>query len=106
MTLALSKTDQVTVRDGTALMKEVVMDIGKQVAHHIEIMYPEAVKAASSTLLLSVRNTVYNEIMAAMERNNTEQVLAFHKAFRRKQKAAYKNIRASPPVAGTTTKED
>lgn len=97
----LAKTDQLAVRDESALMKEVVMDIGKQVAHHIEIMYPEAVKAASSILLLSVRNTVYNEIKAAMERDNTERTLQFHKFFRRKQKAAYKKIRASPPVAGT-----
>ena len=46
------------------LLKLIAMDIGKSVAHHIEIMYPEAVSAASSTFLLSVRNHTYNEFVA------------------------------------------
>lgn len=56
------------------IIKEIAMDVGKQVAHHIETMYPAAVAAASSTFLLSVRNTVYNEIMAAIE-NTTEEAM-------------------------------
>jgi len=39
-------------------------EIGRQVAFHIETMYPEAVRAASSTFLLSVKGTVINSIMA------------------------------------------
>lgn len=49
------------------IIREIAMDVGKEVAHHIKMMYPEAVAAASSTFLLSVRNTTYNSIMAAIE---------------------------------------
>jgi hypothetical protein len=59
----LATPDNLAQYDDRELLKEVAMDIGKQVAHHIETMYPEAVKAASSTFLLSVRNCTYNEIM-------------------------------------------
>ena len=41
------KTEPLAPRD---LLRAWAMDIGKEVAHHIETMYPEAVKAASSTL--------------------------------------------------------
>jgi hypothetical protein len=49
------------------LVGEIAMDIGKEVAAHIETMYPKAVEAARSTFLLSVRNCVYNEIIADLE---------------------------------------
>ncbi len=49
------------------IIREIAMDIGKAVAAHIEIMYPNAVAATSRTMLLSVRNTAFNEIMAALE---------------------------------------
>lgn len=49
------------------IIKEIAMDVGKEVAHHIERMYPEAVAATASTFLLSVRNTTYNAIMAAID---------------------------------------
>lgn len=58
------------------IIKEIAMDVGKQVAHHIECMYPAAVEAASSTFLLSVRNTVYNEIMAAIENSTEDEMRA------------------------------
>lgn len=56
--------------DPKELFKKTVWDIAKEVVHHIEMMYPEAVKATSSTFTLSVRNTVYSEIMAAAEVEN------------------------------------
>jgi hypothetical protein len=49
------------------IIREIAMDIGKATAHHIKTMYPDAVKATSENMLLSVRNTVFNEIMAALE---------------------------------------
>ena len=58
------------------VIKDIAMDVGKQVAHHIETMYPAAVKATPSTFLLSVRNTVYNEIMAAIEHTTEEEMRA------------------------------
>lgn len=48
------------------LIKEIAMDIGKELVAYIEVMYPEAIKATSSTFKLSMRNHVYNDIMAAL----------------------------------------
>jgi len=79
-----------------ALIREMAMDIGKEVAAYIEVMYPDAVTAASSTFLLSVRNCIHNEIMAAIEVSDEGKIvarLAERKIFRRKWKVAYKNIR-------------
>jgi hypothetical protein len=78
------------------LIKAIAMDVGKQVAAHIEVMYPDAVKATSSTFLLSVRNSVYNEIMAAIEVNAAGEISARLKgrtAWRRQWKAAYRKMR-------------
>jgi hypothetical protein len=58
------------------IIKEIAMDIGKEVAHYIEHMYPKAVEAASSTFLLSVRNSIYNEIMASIEVNDEGKIIA------------------------------
>lgn len=79
-----------------AIVKEIAMDIGKEVAAHIETMYPKAVEAAASTLLLSVRNCVYNEIMAALDIVDEEAIRArlnVRKRFRRKHRATYRKIR-------------
>lgn len=85
----------------TNIVKEIAMDIGKAVAAHIETMYPNAVKATSSTFLLSVRNTTYNEIMAALDFTDENEIhnrLDTRKAWRRKYKAAWKKIRNMPVV--------
>lgn len=50
-----------------ALIREIAMDIGKETVAYIEVMYPEAITAASSTFKLSVRNHIYNQIMAAVQ---------------------------------------
>ncbi|AQT06524.1 hypothetical protein A0U91_16075 (plasmid) [Acetobacter persici] len=42
------------------LTSEVFLDLDKEVAHRIEMAFPEAVDACSSTFLLSVRNTLSN----------------------------------------------
>ena len=82
------------VRAERDMIKAVAMDIGKQVAHHIETMYPEAVKAASSTFLLSVRNCTHNEIMGWIDTDiDAEKLLTFHDRFRRYIRAQYKKIR-------------
>lgn len=79
----------------TDLIKAVAMDIGKEVAHHIETMYPNAVKAASSTFLLSVRNSTYNNIMSwlVIDAERTPKQLEMHDKFRRHMRAAWKQIR-------------
>ena len=78
------------------LIKEIAMDIGKDVVAYIEVQYPEAIKATSSTFRLSVRNSIYNRIMAALEITDEREIgemLARHKSFRREQRAAWKRIR-------------
>ena len=58
------------------LVKQIAMDIGKAVAHHIQRMYPRAVDATSKTMLLSVRNCTYNEIIAALDTTDADAILA------------------------------
>lgn len=79
------------------LVRAIAMDIGKAVVHHIETMYPNALNGISeSSFKLSVRNTVHNEIMTAIEVNDEGQIVARlkeRKEHRRKIKAAYKKLR-------------
>jgi len=64
----LAINDKLEIRDADQdEIRAVAMEIGKQVAFHIESMYPEAVRAASSTFLLSVRNCTHNAIMGLKE---------------------------------------
>lgn len=88
------------VRDQTAaLVREIAMDIGKAIVHHIDTMYPDAAAACPSTFRLSVRNSTYNEIMAAIKVNDEGQIiarLAKRKQQRRRSRAFYKKLRASP----------
>ena len=79
-----------------ALVKGIAMDIGKEVVAYIERMYPNAVTATSSTFRLAVRNTVYNEIIAALETTDETEILARlaeRKKARRELKALWSNIR-------------
>ena len=79
-----------------ALVREIAMDIGKEVAAHIETMYPDVVKATTPNMLVSVRGCVFNEIMAAIKVNNEGEIiarLANRKKSRRKLKAVYRKIR-------------
>lgn len=68
------------------VIKAIAMDIGKDTVDYIERMYPKAVMAASSTFKLSLRNHIYNEIMAAIKLNDEGKILArleWRKRFRR-----------------------
>lgn len=78
------------------LVKEIAMDIGKAVVHHIATMYPRMFAAVASTARLSVRNCVHNEIMAALEINDVEAIrarLEERKRHRRKINAMYRKVR-------------
>lgn len=80
------------------LIKEIAMDIGKETAAYIEVMYPEAVTATSSTFLLSLRNHVYNEIIASLKLNDAGTIsvhLEARRKFRREWKAQWKKLRAA-----------
>lgn len=65
-----------TISPSEALVREIAMDIGKAVVHHIETMYPAAIEATPSTFRLSVRNSVYNEIVAAIKVIDEEDIRA------------------------------
>lgn len=78
------------------LIKEIALDVGKEVAAHIETMYPQAVAATPSTFLLSVRNKVYNQIMAAIEDQDEDAIrerLRRRAQERRQLKAQWKKNR-------------
>lgn len=81
------------------LIKEIAMDIGKEVVAHIETMYPAMFEAVAGTAKLSIRNCVHNEIMAALEVNDASAIrdrLDARKVFRRKMLKTYRDIRKSP----------
>lgn len=78
------------------LVKEIAMDIGKEVVAYVEVMYPAAITATSSTFKLSLRNSIYNEIMAAIKVHDGELVLERlkrRKQSRRQWVGAYRNLR-------------
>jgi hypothetical protein len=85
------------------LVKEIAMDIGKAVAAHIETMYPAAVAATSKSMLLSVRNSTYNEIIAALDVTDEDAIrgrLKVRRAHRRKIRAMYRTIRSTGETYG------
>lgn len=80
------------------LVKLIAKDVGDAVITHIETMYPAAFAATPGTFPLSVRNCVFNEIMAAIEVNDAGQMaarLADRRRARRRLKTAYRKMRAA-----------
>lgn len=78
------------------IVKLMAMDIGKDVCAYIRVMYPEAVTATSSTFLLSVRNSIYNNIVEAIKHHDEAEIrqwLEGHRKFRREWIAQWKKIR-------------
>jgi hypothetical protein len=78
------------------LVKEIAMDIAKETVAHIEQMYPAALLAAPSTFPLSVRNKIFNEIMAAIDVNDAGQIavrLKRRRTLRRKLTADFRRMR-------------
>jgi hypothetical protein len=83
------------------LVEAIAMDIGKDTVAYIEVMYPKAIEATSSTFKLSVRNHIYNQIMAAIEVTDEGQIkarLQDRKKFRRWWVTAYRKIRKKSPT--------
>ncbi len=78
------------------IVREIALDIGKEVAAHIETMYPAAIEATTPNMLVSVRNCVVNEIIAALDVIDEEEIrarLERRRNFRRQIRAAYRKIR-------------
>lgn len=79
-----------------ALVGEIAMDIGKSTVEHIECMYPAALEAVPKTARISIRNHIYNEIMAALKTVDADEIRARldeRKADRRKRLAIYRKVR-------------
>jgi hypothetical protein len=82
-----------------ALIGEVAMDIGKEVVSHLRIQYPGAFAALGPSGQLSLRNCVHNQIMAALDTTDADEIrvrLERRKAERRKMHAAWDKIRSAP----------
>lgn len=82
------------------LVKQIAMDIGKETVAYIEVMYPKAIEASSSTFKLSLRNHIFNEIMAAIQVTDEGKIVARlkdRKKFRRWWTAQYRKIRKAKP---------
>lgn len=80
-----------------AMVEAIAMDIGKEVVAYIEVMYPQAIEATSSTFKLSVRNVIYNEIMAAIKTTSEGEIVARlqdRRQSRREWLAVYRKMRA------------
>lgn len=78
------------------LVKEIAMDIGKEAVSHLRIMYPAAFAALGKFGQLSLRNTVHNQIMAALETSDVDEIrerLERRRNFRREQHRAFDRIR-------------
>ena len=81
-------------------VSEIAMDIGKEAVHHLEIMYPAAIAACPDTMKLSLRNHIHNEIMAALETTDAEQIrarLRRRQAQRRATRANFAALRGARP---------
>ena len=94
-----SNSSQSAKRSGVAgFVKQIAKDVGDAVIIHIELMHPAALTATPGTFQLSVRNCIFDEIMAAIEVNDAGQIaarIAHRKRLRRRLKTAYRKMRAA-----------
>lgn len=92
-----------TVDFSEALVRQIAMDVGKQVVDHIEGMYPQMLANVSkASASLSIRNTAYNAIMEAVKAANNGEVelmLARHDAHRRTMRKLRKSALQQTPEA-------
>jgi hypothetical protein len=76
-----------TVEFTDAIVRQIAMDVGKQVVAHIEHAYPEMFRAvAAESAKLSIRNATHNAIMEAVgaaNRGEVETMLSRHDEHRR-----------------------
>lgn len=85
------------------LVRQIAMDVGKQVAFHIETQYPAMFDAvAAKSAALSIRNTAYNAIMEAVKAANqgqVDQMLKRHDEHRRSIRKLRKDALQQTPGA-------
>lgn len=79
------------------LVSKIAMDIGKSAVSKIRVMYPEVYAVMNSGCRLSLRNHIHNEIMAALNTVDADEIEARLKdraAFRRLEHKMYDKIRS------------
>jgi hypothetical protein len=57
-----------------ALVAEIAMDVGKEAVSHLRVMYPAAFEALGKSGQLSLRNCIHNQIMAALETTDADEI--------------------------------
>ena len=85
--------DQGISRD---LIKEIGAQIGRDIAAYVEVMYPEAIKATSSTFKLSLRNSIHNAIVSMADLHDEAAIrkrLAENEAHRKTWVGMYRKMR-------------
>lgn len=78
------------------LVKAIAEEIGRSTVAYVEVMYPEAIKATSSTFKLSLRNHIHNEIVAMAkfhDEASMRSALTSSAAFRKQWVAQWRKIR-------------
>jgi hypothetical protein len=84
------------------VVKVIAMDIGKEVCSYVEVMFPKVAEAGkNSTFMISLRNHIYNEIMASLNLTDVPSIMKRiedRKRFRRKWKADYRKMRETKVV--------
>lgn len=79
------------------LVSKIAMDIGKSAVSKIRVMYPDVYAVMNSGCRLTLRNHIHNEIMAALNTVDAEEIEARLKeraAFRRWEHKTYDKIRS------------
>ena len=83
----MAKNLPATVEFSDALVRQIAMDVGKQVVAHIEYAYPDACRAVAwKSARPSIRNCTHNAIMEAVKAANhgeVEPMLERHDGHRR-----------------------
>jgi len=78
------------------LIKAMAMAVGKNAVAYVEVMYPEAIKATSSTFKLSLRNHINNDIMHVATLHTEADIrkwLAENEAHHKRWLAMWRKIR-------------
>lgn len=121
MAATLDSNDLIPVRRGLAtvgraadssisrdLIKAMAMDAGKNLCAYLEVMYPEVWHGQNSGFKISMRNHVYNDIMALAELHDEASIrkrLAEHEAHRKKWVGAYRKMRSKKCEHGIRERE-
>ena len=82
------------------LIKAIAEEIGRGTVAYVEVMYPEAIKATSSTFKLSLRNHIHNAIVSIAELHDEPAMRARLQKdadFRKRWVAMYRKMRRTRP---------